>query len=339
MNGKVEAMKVLSTAYGKQQNYNKALELYQDYVSVMDAIYKKREADILASIQITTTLNRKLERLDLIEKDLEVSRKTVDLLHQEQLINLKEMKVQRMFTYSLSAALLILTIASIFILRSSNLKRKANQLLALRSLRSQMNPHFIYNSLNSVNSYISKNDEKAANKYLSDFSRLMRTVMENSKLDFVPLTSEIETIRIYLALEQSRFSDKFEYSFTVDETLETDSINIPPMLIQPFIENAIWHGLRYRDDKGMLLVGIKKFDDTLQIIVEDNGIGRKKSEELKTRFQKGHASTGLMNIENRINIINHLFHAQIDLKIVDLEEQNNKGTRVFLCMPLRTKSS
>lgn len=334
LSGKAKALQVLSTAYSQQHDYNKALELYQEYVTAMDELYKKREADILASVQINTTLNRKLERLDLIEKDLDVSRKTVDLLHQEQLVNLKEMKIQRMLTYSLSVALLILLIASVFILRSSNLKRKANQLLALRSLRSQMNPHFIYNSLNSVNSYISKNDEKTANKYLSDFSRLMRSVMENSKHDFVSLSTEIETLKLYLNLEHSRFNDKFDYSFTVDEKLETDAITLPPMLIQPFIENAIWHGLRYLDEKGLLKVEIAKEAGLLRIIIEDNGIGRKKSEELKTRFQKGHASTGVMNIENRIQIINHLFNARIGIRIEDLDKQNMQGTRIVLTMPL-----
>lgn len=339
LNNKVEALKVLSTAYSQQQNYDKALELYKDYVSAMDDIYKRKEEDILASARINATLNRKLERLDLIEKDLEINRKTLDLLHQEQTINVREMQIQRMLTYFLSAALLILTIASVFILRSANLKRKANQMLALRSLRSQMNPHFIYNSLNSVNNYISKNDEKAANKYLSDFSRLMRSVMDNSKHDFIPLTAEIEILKIYLTLEHSRFNDKFDYTFTVDEALEAEAIKIPPMLIQPFIENAIWHGLRYLDQKGMLKVEIKKNAGQLEILIEDNGIGRQKSAELKTRFQKEHVSTGLMNIENRISIINQLFHVNIRLEITDREGDNEQGTRVVLLMPLNVTAN
>ena len=118
-------------------------------------------------------------------------------------------------------------------------------MLELKSLRAQMNPHFIFNSLNSVNSFISKNDDRSANKYLSQFSRLMRMVLENSKHDFVSLDSEIEILKLYLELEHLRFQDKFDYDFTIGGGVKKDEIEIPPMLIQPFIENSVWHGLRY----------------------------------------------------------------------------------------------
>jgi len=208
-------------------------------------------------------------------------------------------------------------------------------MLALKSLRSQMNPHFIYNSLNSVNNYISKSDEKAANKFLSDFSRLMRSVMDNSKHDFVTLSSEIQILEVYLKLEHSRFSDKFDYQFDVSKELEAEQYLVPPMLIQPFIENAIWHGLRYRNDKGLLNVSVNKDKDAIKVLIQDNGIGRKKSEELKTKNQKEHASTGLKNIENRISIINQLYHTKIGLAIIDIEDEHETGTHVTLTIPLK----
>jgi LytS/YehU family sensor histidine kinase len=198
-----------------------------------------------------------------------------------------------------------------------------------------MNPHFIYNALNSVNNYISKNDEKSANKYLSDFSKLMRSVMENSKHDFVTLQSEIEIITLYLKLEQSRFSDKFDYSFNISQIIETENYFVPPMLIQPFIENAIWHGLRYRNDKGFLNITIDKENHSLRVIIEDNGIGRKKSEELKTRNQKEHVSTGLRNIENRIKIINALYQDKMGITVEDLDKSSETGTRATILIPLK----
>lgn len=329
------ALQSLSAAYGKNQQFNLALDIYRKYVETVDALYRQKEENIKGGMQLAATMNRKLQRLDLIEKELSISDKTIDLLKQEQQVNQKGLKAQRIINFSLTAGFLILIITSLIIYRNNLQKRKANQMLALKSLRSQMNPHFIYNSLNSVNNYISKNDEKAANKYLSDFSRLMREVMENSKHDFITLTSEIEILDIYLKLEHTRFGDKFDYRFDIDPALEIESYQVPPMLIQPFIENAIWHGLRYREEKGFLNVMFKRETHLLSVIVEDNGIGRTKSEELKTKNQKEHVSTGLRNIGDRIKIINELYHVKLIVKIEDLNQNGETGTRVKILIPVK----
>jgi two-component system, LytTR family, sensor kinase len=329
------ALQSLSAAYGKNQQFNLALDIYRKYVETVDALYRQKEENIKGGMQLAATMNRKLQRLDLIEKELSISDKTIDLLKQEQQVNQQGLKAQRIINFSLTAGFLILVITSLIIYRNNLQKRKANQMLALKSLRSQMNPHFIYNSLNSVNNYISKNDEKAANKYLSDFSRLMREVMENSKHDFITLTSEIEILDIYLKLEHTRFGDKFDYRFDIDSTLEIESYQVPPMLIQPFIENAIWHGLRYREEKGFLNVMFKRETHLLSVIVEDNGIGRTKSEELKTKNQKEHVSTGLRNIGDRIKIINELYHVKLIVKIEDLNQNGETGTRVKILIPVK----
>ena len=163
----------------------------------------------------------------------------------------------------------------------------ANNLLALKSMRSQMNPHFIFNALNSVNSFIAVNDERNANRYLSEFSVLMRSVLENSDEDFIPFSKEIELIELYVKLEHNRFKEKFDYSITIDEAIDLDEYTIPPMLLQPYIENAIWHGLRYKDGKGTLEIVIGVRDDTsLVVTIRDNGVGRKRSQELKNQLKK-----------------------------------------------------
>jgi LytS/YehU family sensor histidine kinase len=277
--------------------------------------------------------------MNLIERELQLSQQTVNLLQQEQLVVKKEIKAQKVLTYSLVIALIIALLSSYFIYRSGLQKRKANQLLALKSLRSQMNPHFIYNSLNSVNNYISKNDERAANKYLSSFSRLMRAVMDNSKHDFVPLNSEIDILNIYLSLEHSRFEEKFDYRFEVDDSVNTDSYLVPPMLIQPFIENAIWHGLRYLETKGFLKVAIQDKHPHIEIRIEDNGIGRKKSSALKTKHQKTHNSTGMQNIENRIDIIKDLYQINIAVSVEDIDDNGDTGTRVIIHLPKKEHNS
>ena len=330
---KGEALKKLSTVYDKKKDYNKALETYKNYVATVDKIHAQQKEEIQKSVDLYANLNRKLERLDMLEKDMELNRRSMDVMRQEQVLYDRELKVQRAVSYSLFVVLIALTIATFLMYRSAMNKRKANQLLALKSLRSQMNPHFIYNSLNSINNYIAKNNERAANKYLSSFSRLMRAVMDNSKHDFVPLSSELEILRLYLELENSRFPEKFDYKLEVKQNLDPDFYTIPPMLIQPFVENAIWHGLRYKEEKGYLHVVLDSEGDKLKIVIKDNGIGRKKSSELKTKYQKEHKSAGIKNIDNRLNIIHNVFKLKLDIKIEDLDNNTGEGTLVTILIP------
>ncbi|TAF72585.1 MAG: hypothetical protein EAZ53_15515 [Bacteroidetes bacterium] len=213
-----------------------------------------------------------------------------------------------------------------FIYRSNKLKRISNQILVLKSLRSQMNPHFIFNSLNAVNHFIIQNKELEANKFIADFSKLMRMVMENSQEDFISLDKEIEIIKMYLKLENQRFEDKFSYDFKINPEIETEAIKIPPMLIQPYIENAIWHGLRYKQEQGYLLVEINEIGNKIRIIIEDNGIGRIKSQEIKTKNQSEHKSTGMKNTQSRLQIMNELFDSNMTVVVSDLHP--NFGTHV-----------
>ena len=242
---------------------------------------------------------------------------------------------QRLIIYGLVLIIMIIAVTSFFIYRSAQASKIANQMLALKSLRSQMNPHFIFNALNSVNHFVSLNDERAANRFLAEFSRLMRLVLENSQEDFIPLQKEEEIISLYLKLEHYRFRDKFDYEILIDDRINKESIEIPPMLIQPYIENAVWHGLRYKESKGFLSVKITQLDDQLHVVIEDNGIGRRRSAEIKTDNQKKHESTGLRNIRERLGIINKVYKTNYHVTIEDISEQG--GTRVNLIVPI-TKS-
>lgn len=195
-----------------------------------------------------------------------------------------------------------------------------------------MNPHFIFNALNSVNNYIARSDERSANRYLSDFSTLMRAVLENSEEDFIPLTKELELLELYTKLEHSRFSDKFDYKINVSEHLDVNAFQIPPMLLQPYIENAIWHGLRYTDEKGFLKIDIaEKSKDSIEISIIDNGVGRKKSAELKTSNQKKQKSKGMGNIKKRIDILNDMYKDKVDVKIADYMPDGT-GTKVVFIL-------
>ena len=216
--------------------------------------------------------------------------------------------------------------------RSNKQQKLANNLLALKSMRSQMNPHFIFNALNSVNSFIAVNDERNANRYLSEFSVLMRSVLENSDEDFIPFSKEMELIELYVKLEHNRFKEKFDYEIILDKAIDLDEYSIPPMLLQPYIENAIWHGLRYKEEKGTLSIKLtQKGRDIIEIRISDNGIGRKRSRELKTSNQKTQNSKGMGNIEKRIGILNTMYKDKVSVSVQDLNEDAT-GTRVILTL-------
>ena len=158
----------------------------------------------------------------------------------------------------------------------------------------------------------------------------MRSVLENSEEDFIPLAKELKLLELYVKLEHSRFSDKFDYEIDVDGKIDIDAFQIPPMLLQPYIENAIWHGLRYKEEKGFLKIKVRQVtDDMLEICIEDNGIGRKKSAELKTTNQRKQKSKGMGNIQKRIQILNDMYKNRVEVSIADLKEDKT-GTKVSL---------
>ena len=317
LENKSRATQVLSEAYNKSGLDDEAEKKYKEYLVLEDSLYKMRERQLKSQNLKGEMLENAQNKLSLLEKDKQLSEKTIELLRQEKLIQDQFISEQKVITYSLILGIIILIITAYLVYRSNKEKNKANQLLVLKSLRAQMNPHFIFNALNSVNSFISRSDERAANRYLADFSRLMRDVMENSQEDFISLAKEIDILSMYLKLEHHRFKDKFDYSFDVDEGINAEEFFIPPMLIQPYIENAVWHGLRYKKEKGFLNVTISQNNKIITVTIIDDGIGRKKSQEIKTDNQKIQKSTGLKNIDSRLKIISDIYKAKLDVQITD----------------------
>ena len=324
-----DATRKLSEVYKYKGDYTKALETYQEYVAVVDTLYVRKEQEIARAARFNRELAAKQSRISGLEQERELAQSKYSLALTEQQLVAESIKRQNWIIYSLIFGMLLMGLAVYFFYRSNKQQKLANNLLALKSLRSQMNPHFIFNALNSVNNFIAKSDERSANRYLSDFSTLMRAVLENSDEDFIPLSKELELLELYTKLEHSRFSDKFDYRITVDEDIDIDAFQIPPMLLQPYIENAIWHGLRYREDKGFLKIELKQKDKlALEISITDNGIGRKNSAALKTQNQKKQKSKGMGNIKKRIEILNDMYRDRVDVIISDLET-NGTGTKVL----------
>ncbi len=323
---KKDALKKLTDVHENSGDYESALSAFKEYTDVVDELYIKKEQEISQAGRFRNSLAEKQNRITSLENDRALSKTRYDL-------SVEKTKRQQLIIYSLIGGVVLLLTAGYFMFNYIKQQRLANNLLALKSLRSQMNPHFIFNALNSVNSFIAINDERTANKYLSDFSFLMRAVLENSEEDFIPLQKEIELLELYTKLEHFRFKDKFDYVIDVDESINVEEFQIPPMLLQPYIENAVWHGLRYKKEKGRLSITIKsKGKGELIITIADDGIGRKRSKALKTSHQKKQKSKGMANIKERVAILNKMYKDKVDVAIEDLQPSEDAGTKVIVTL-------
>jgi LytS/YehU family sensor histidine kinase len=204
----------------------------------------------------------------------------------------------------------------------------------MKALRSQMNPHFIFNSLHSINKYVVDNEKENASEYLSKFSKLMRLILENSREQEGALEKDLSALELYLQLESLRFQNRFHYHIEVDEQIDTENTLIPPMLLQPFVENAIVHGIQHKGD-GLIHIKITKEDDMIRYVVEDNGIGRQQSVQIETGETKKRESLGMKITQERLNIINQLNKVKAVINIFDLKDAKNQpeGVRIELLLP------
>lgn len=251
--------------------------------------------------------------------------------------------------FKLSIILLFLLSVYLIYQNRINVIRKREQLktsfnkqiaeLESKALRSQMNPHFVFNSLNSIQNYIVKNDTESSTKYLSKFAKLTRLIFDHSQQQFITLQQEMKALNTYVELEQFRFKNKFKYSVNFDKNVDENSIEIPPLIIQPFIENAIWHGIMHKETEnevGEIDLDIKKIEDYLEIKITDNGVGRVKSAELKKTSSSDHQSSGMRLTKERLNILNLNNKLEITCKIIDLYDKQDKatGTQVIINIPI-----
>ena len=327
-----DAVRKLSEIYRDIGEFDKATESYQRYVEVVDELYIKKEQEISQAARFSKEITQKQNRIASLENDRKLNESRYKLAFENQELIQKNDRIQKWIIGSLVLIVLLLVFAAYTQFKNVKQQKFANNILALKSLRSQMNPHFIFNALNSVNSFIAVNDERTANKYLTDFSLLMRSVLENSEEDFIPLEKEIELLELYVKLEHFRFKDKFDYKITVDNNIQLNEFVIPPMLLQPYVENAVWHGLRYKEEKGLLEINFNQINsETIKISIIDDGIGRSKSNEFKTENQKKQKSKGMGNTQKRIAILNQMYKDKVDVKVENVFE-NNEGTKVVLIL-------
>lgn len=202
----------------------------------------------------------------------------------------------------------------------------------MQALRAQMNPHFIFNCLSSINRFILKNKTDEASDYLTKFSRLIRMVLNNSKQSFISLEDELETLRLYLEMERLRFKNSFDYNFKYKNSINLNNIFIPPLLLQPFAENAIWHGLMHKQEKGFLNFDFSAEQKFLLCTITDNGVGREQAESLKSKSAEKQKSMGLKITTERLSLLNTNSYEQTFFSIEDLTDENGNatGTKVHL---------
>jgi tetratricopeptide (TPR) repeat protein len=340
MNDPANAVNALKESYKTASVNGKTFEARESLILLVE--YYKSTGEDKESMAIYEDFIKNIDRIILSDNSLtdaktfKVTEERIRRLESEKMFKDELINRKNTFNYFLLGVMVLLLLLFGFIVKALYSIKIKNKEIALQSLRREMNPHFIFNSLNSVNQFIAQNNELEANKYLTSYSNLMRNTMENSNKDFVTLGNEIENLTKYLELEHLRFKDKFDFEIKVDEKLDYETIWIPNMIIQPHLENAIWHGLRYKEEKGLLKMIFSLEGKNIHITIDDNGIGPTKSGELKTHNQKAHESRGLTNTKERMTLLNELYKTKITFSMTE-KQLPETGTIVQITFPLINK--
>jgi tetratricopeptide (TPR) repeat protein len=320
------------------------LSLYYYHHFQLDSI-KGSTGDALASYIKYHELNaqfnnsRMKERISEIQTGYEMQRHEQEnkLLKSENEIQQMRIDRSRIIIIILCGFFSLIFIITLLILRHQQLLTKHKIIeLKQQNLNQQMNPHFIYNCLTSIQSFIFHNDVSNSLEYLSKFSRLMRKILENSQNQYMSVQDEIEVLTLYLKLESLRFKGKFDYEITVDDKIDPILFKIPSLLIQPFVENSVWHGIQNKEGLGKIHITFNLSDKSIFCSIEDNGIGREYAERLKHKETDDHVSLGGSITQARIKLLKSLYGNKLGIRYIDLKDYCDKpaGTRVELYLPI-----
>ena len=335
-----DASHLLSDIYSAANQPAKALLYFKQYVDLKDSI-------------VSDQLKGRLYEFRRIIDD---GKKTtqIELLKREKQLSDQKLRNNQFLRNVLLSGILILALLSAIIVWIISLKRKNEKLrnessriewerlatdLEMQALRAQMNPHFIFNCLSSINKFILKNEPDQASDYLTKFSRLIRLVLISSQKIVISLEDEIEMLKLYIDMEQLRFRNQFSYSIVYATDINPGSIMIPPLLLQPFCENAIWHGLMHKEEPGHLCITFDMKDGVLQCTIADNGIGRLKASEIKKSNGEERKSLGLKLTSERLALFNEDNGIGTSWFIEDIKDPNGEvaGTRVVLVIRQKKK--
>ena len=312
----------LALLYNHMHENEKAYEYHVKYSQLKDSILNSENSKQIAELKTRYELEKKNQQLSVLSQK--------NILQKESIVKYNFL----LLTIFLIA--ILITFIAILLFRQNRLKARQQTFeLQQKLLRSQMNPHFIFNTLFSIQTYMLDNDAISASRFLSRFAKLMRHILENSKHEYVSLENEIEFLKNYLFIQQLRFDESFTYEVKYTGKEESSQILIPPMLSQPFIENAIDHGIRNIDKEGVVKVHFSIRDEMLKVTIADNGVGfyHKKPGHQKL---KNHKSTGVENTRQRIKILANKYKSEYLFEIRDLGRENpsKTGTIITFAIPL-----
>lgn len=321
----------LSEALYNAGQFKEAYEVNLEFLEIQHELDSINSASEVAEVE---------SRYKNAEKEIEITQLNAQKIEAEN----KAQRLGLLALFTLIAALFVGF--GVFIYYSRKQQKQKVQEAALKAkmaevkliaLKAQMNPHFIFNCINTTQNFVLNSDKEAAYEYLANFARLLRLVLENSGTTYISLEDEINQLKLYLELESIRFENQFKYDVKVAPELVGGVYEIPGMLIQPFVENAILHGLVNRnDDKGYLSVSFTLENDMIHCEVIDNGVGREKAQEIKAKKQVHYQSAAIPNVKSRLEIIQHELKSNVQLEIIDcFENDQPSGTQVLINLPTR----
>ena len=338
-----DACESLSNNYAKIGNYKEALNFRNKFEAVKDSIIN---ADYLKQI---SEMELKYETA---EKDRQILKLAAESKIQK-METLRQSNIKNIYILGFG----LMTLFALFIYYTYKQRLKTQKLLAhknaviqetqfkvqmalleLKALRAQINPHFLFNCMNSINRMIQSNENEQASSYLAKFSMLVRLILENSETPYITLKNELILLESYIQMEELRFKGKINYQIDMDKNIDTEDVQIPSMIIQPFIENAIWHGLVHKapSEKGLVSLSFFRNNANINCIIEDNGVGRKKARELSQNSMYKSKSLGIQITNERLKLIS-MDKVEKYIHFEDLKDQNNQplGTKVEITIPVK----
>ncbi len=353
-----DGYQLMSVLYDHQHRVDSAYFYYRQYTSMKDSVSFDEFSKGLAIYKASTESEKKQAQIALLKNEKLINKQQLQIRNQQ-------LKSASFLKNILFGCLLAVGLGGIFFFRNiilkqrneehrreiiekeldlqrlesektkSELQQQATE-LKMQALRAQMNPHFIFNSLNSINRFILQNNKAQASEYLTKFSRLIRLILHNSQVSLILLESELVALQLYLELEAVRFDHHFTFHISIDGNVDASEIKVPPLIIQPYAENAIWHGLMHKEEKGHLQIDLFVQEDMLYCKISDDGVGRKKAVELKSKLPSTHKSMGMQITANRIAMLVKEKQSATQIMVTDvvLHDGTSGGTEVLLKIPI-----
>lgn len=323
----LRAAGALHEALVRKGRWREAVEMLQLYHQMKDSVKNAEQAKQVLRLQLEHVFHHK-QLADSLAHQAQLE----ELEHERQVAELRSRQA-RDRSWAMAGGLIVLAVGGGTIFRLDRKRRKERHArqaahLQMRLLRTQMNPHFLFNALHGLHGYIQENERELATAFLARYTRLMRLVLEHSRQDDITLAEEMEAQRLYLELEQERMNGRFQHQIEVDPSIDPDQVLVPPLVIQPLLENAIWHGISPKQGMGRIQVKVTRHDQYLRFAVQDNGVGREHGCQNDT-VRHGRTSLGTTITRERLTLIGQRHGMDADLVVMDLEQ----GTRVEVRLP------